>query len=94
MCVSFGVFSLILAHSECDSNGTEEPVSISSMAGVLHTLIVHTCGFTLPLCCVLVLYKFNPYVSVHRSVSVRLSGCSTFATKLVFALVDLQTFAN
>ena len=93
--VSFGVFSLILAHSVCDSNVTEEPVSISRMTGVLHTLIVHTYGFPMFLCCVLVLYKFNAlYVSLHRSASVGLSGCSTFATKLVFAVVELQTFAK
>ena len=73
---------------------TEEPVSISNKTGVLHTLIVHTYGFTMFLCCVLVLYKFNAYVSLHRSASVGLSGCSTFATKLVFAVVDLQTFAK
>ena len=38
--VSFGAFSLILAHYVCDSNVTEESVSISSVAGVLHTVIV------------------------------------------------------
>ena len=92
--VSFGAFSLILAHSVCDSNVTEEPVSISNVTGVLHTLIVHTYGFTMLLCCVLVLYTCNAYVSLHRSASVGLSGCSTFATKLACAVVDLQTFAK
>ena len=50
--VSFGAFSLILAHSVCDSNVTEEPVSISRITSVLHTLIVHTYGFTLSVWCV------------------------------------------
>ena len=30
----------------CDSNVTEERVSISSETNVLHTIIVHTYGFT------------------------------------------------
>ena len=92
--VSFGAFYLILAHSVCDINVTEEPVSMFSVTGVLHTLIVHKYGFTLFLCYALVLYKFNACVALHMSASVRLSGCSTFATKLVFAVVDLQTFAK
>ena len=75
----------------CDINVNEEPVSISSMTGVLHTLIVHTYGFTLSLCSVLVLYKFNACRIVTQ---VCISGCSKFATKLVFAVVALQTFAN
>ena len=48
--VSFGAFPLIPAHSVCDSNVTEDHLSISSVTGVLYTLIVHTYGFTMSLC--------------------------------------------
>ena len=92
--VSFGVFSLILCHSVSDSNVIDEPLSITCVAGLLHTLIVHTFGLTVSQCGVLVLYTFNAYVSLHSSASVRHSGYSTFATKLVFAVVDRQTFAK
>ena len=76
--VSFGAFSLTLAHYMCVSTVTEEPVSMSSVTGVLYTLIVHTYGFTMSMCCVLVLYN----VSLHRSASVRLSGFFNIRYKL------------
>ena len=72
--VSCGAFSLSMAHSVCDNNDTDAPVSISIVIGVLKTLIMHTYGFAVPLLCMLAFYK--GYVSLHRSASVRLSGCS------------------
>ena len=41
--VSCGAFSLILAHSVCDSNDTEHPVSISIVTGMLCTHMVLPC---------------------------------------------------
>ena len=53
------VLALELSLSVCESNVTEHPVSISIVTGMLDTLIVHSYGFTMSLCCVLVLYKLN-----------------------------------
>ena len=53
--VSFGAFSLILAHSVCDSTVTEEHVSISNVTGVLHIAYVnsaHVWFYNVPVLCV------------------------------------------